>query len=149
MDNIKAINKQTKAKTKCFFCKYELKSKPKLINYKNTTVKVCISCNSKKFKFCAAKYKSKNIECTACQKAVIYNSCILCSFCDHFIHQKCTRLSKEDIADIEKSQNEWACKQCCSDIFPFSELTTRELQKELTPVLKTCHQMAKKGQNQS
>ena len=143
MDNIKAPNKPTKAKTKCFFCKYELKSKPKLINYKNTTVKVCISCNSKKFKFCATKYKSKNIECTACQKAVIYNSCILCSCCDHFIHQKCTRLSKEDIADIEKSQNEWTCKQCYSDIFPFSELTTRELQKQLTPVLKTSRQMAK------
>ena len=114
MDNNKRLDKPTKAKTKCFFCKYELKSKPKLINYKNTTVKVCISCNSQKNKLFSTKYKSKNIECTVCTKAVLYNSCIMCSCCEHFIHQKCTQLSKEDIAVIEKCHNERTCKKCCN-----------------------------------
>ena len=94
------------------------------MNYKNTTVKICSSCNVKKLKACAANYKSTFLDCSICQKAVIYNSTILCSNCDHWVHQKCTELTKNDITIMENSSISWFCDKCCCDIFPFSQIDT-------------------------
>ena len=76
----------------------------KPIIYKNATVKICTSCNNnKKLTVCSKKYKhnSTYIDCSICQKAVLYNSSILCNGCDHFVHRKCTNLTSEDIKNIE------------------------------------------------
>ena len=108
----------THSKPKCYFCKYEIKSKTKTMNYKNTTVKICSSCNSKKLKACSKNYQGKFLDCSICKKAVIYNSSILCSICDHWVHKKCTKLTKNDINNIENSNTPWSCDKCCCDIPP-------------------------------
>ena len=129
----------THSKPKCFFCKYEIKSKTKIMNYKNTTVKVCSSCNSKKLKACSKNYQDKFLDCSLCEKAVIYNSSILCSICDHFVHQKCTKLTKIDINNIENSNTPWSCDKCCCDIFPFFHLDATKLDRLLNSSYKPPH----------
>ena len=103
----------------CFFCKYELKSKPKLINYKNTTIKVCQSCNKQKFKICSKDHQSKFLDCSICKKFVLYNTCIVCENCDHFVHRKCTKLTHEEIKNIENNNIPWNCVKCTEEIFHF------------------------------
>lgn len=125
----KAKTSYSNYKKRCFFCKYELKTKFRSINYKNTTVKVCMSCNTKKNKACIPNYNNAYVDCSICEKAVIYNSSIHCSCCNHFIHQKCTKLSKEDILDIENSNSTWTCNKCCEDIFPFFQLDYTKMNK--------------------
>ena len=106
------------------------------MNYKNTTVKICSSCNVKKLKACAANYKSTFLDCSICQKAVIYNSTILCSICDHWVHQNCTKLTKDDIKMMENSNASWSCDKCCCDIFPFSQIDANELENVVNPLFK-------------
>ena len=127
--NRKAKTSHSNHKKRCFFCKYELKTKFRSINYKNTTVKVCMSCNTKKNKACSPNYNDAYVDCSICEKAVIYDSSIYCSCCNHFIHQKCTKLSKEDILDIENSNSTWTCNKCCEDIFPFFQLDSTKMNK--------------------
>ena len=109
-------------KPQCFFCKYEIRTKPRLMNYKNTTIKVCKTCNSGKNKVCSKKYNSKLIDCSICKKAVLYNSSILCSNCDHFVHKKCTVLSTDDIKNIENTIDTWFCPICVADCSPSPNL---------------------------
>ena len=119
------LNKKFNQKTRCFVCQYEIKSKAKLINYKNTTIKICTSCNSnKKLTISSQKYKSNYIDCSICNKAVIYNSNIPCTGCNHLVHRKCTSLSSEDITNIESTNSIWHCSTCMEDMFPFSKLNT-------------------------
>ena len=123
---------QQNYRTTCFFCKYEIKGKVKSMNYKNTCVKICTTCNTKKVKKCAKKYQSTFLDCRICQKAVLYNSSILCSICTHWVHQKCTNLLPNDIEDIENLTNTWSCSKCCDNIFPFSSLNVQQLQRTLS-----------------
>ena len=98
------------------------------MNYKNTTIKVCTYCNSKKVKQCMKKYQGTFLDCTICQKAVMYNNTILCIGCSHWIHMKCTHLSSDDINEIEKLEIPWFCNTCTTDIFPFSQILKIHLQ---------------------
>ena len=117
------INNRKKYRAICFFCKYEIiKGRVKILNYKNTSIKVCSGCKSDKIKACSLKYKSTFVDCSICGKVVKDNNCILCTNCDHFTHQKCTLLSSKDIKDIEKLQTGWFCNNCNLNIFPFSPM---------------------------
>ena len=122
-------------KPSCFFCKYEfstkLKSKPKLMNYKNITIKICSTCNKQKFKVCSKNYQSKSLDCSICKKLVLYNTSILCDNCDHYIHRKCTNITHEEIKNIERNSVPWNCSQCNKEIFPFFQLNSTNLTKVL------------------
>ena len=107
------------------------------MNYKNTTVKVCTSCNGKTGKICAKKFQSTFVDCGICQKAVIYNSSILCLGCSHWVHKKCTNLTNDEIQEIEKTIDTWFCTSCTAEIFSFSQLNTIELNKVLNPRVST------------
>ena len=122
-------NNKTTYKIRCFFCKYEIyKGRVKIMNYKNTAVKVCSACNSKKFKACALKYRTTFLDCSVCKKAVKNNNCILCSICTHWFHQKCTKLSTKDIKVIERLNVDWTCNNCTINIYPFSVFDYKEIQ---------------------
>ena len=105
------------------------------MNYKNTTVKVCTACNGHKIKMSSKHYQSKFLDCSICKKAVIYNSSILCSGCDHWCHKNCTDLCSIDIKTIEKLNNSWYCSICTPNIFPFAQLDAKYITKELNPMV--------------
>ena len=67
------------------------------------------------------KYRSSkfDIKCKVCTKKVTGNRCINCTNCDHFIHSKCSGLTKNEIDLIETSNLFWTCTLCCSEMFPF------------------------------
>ena len=131
--NNNTCNGNRARKSTCFLCKREIKGKYKLLNYKNTCVKVCTNCNSKTHKACRPKYKGKFLDCSICNKAVIYNQSILCQNCDCFVHQKCTRLSNSDIKAIENSIDFWTCCKCMADIYPYADLNTQQLVCAIKP----------------
>ena len=80
------------------------------------------------------KYQGTFLDCTICQKAVMYNNTILCIGCSHWIHMKCTHLSSDDINEIEKLEIPWFCNTCTTDIFPFSQIfDANKLSKILNP----------------
>ena len=136
-NNYKSNNKGNRArKITCFLCKREIKGKYKLLNYKNTCVKVCTNCNSKTHKACKLKYKGKFLDCSICNKAVLYNQSILCQNCDCFVHQKCTKLSNAGIKAIENSIDFWTCSKCMAGIYPFADLDTQQLACAINPSTK-------------
>ena len=111
----------------CFFCKFEIIGTTKYMKYKKSTVKVCTSCGSSKYKMCNSKHKATYLDCNIYQKGVLYNASILCLNCDHWIHKKCTNLSAADIKIIENNKSSWYCAVCHADIFPFSQLNSTKL----------------------
>ena len=78
-------------------------------------------------------YQHKYLDCSICKKAVIYNSSILCSGCDHWCHKKCTDLESIDIKTLENLNTSWYCSICIPTIFPFSQLNAKQITKELNP----------------
>ena len=110
-----------------------LKGKYKTMFYKEISVKLCIQCNSSKYKFSAMKFRGKNLSCTICNKGVRTNNCILCYQCDHFIHQQCSNLSNKDIKQIENLDYAWSCNICNSDTYPFSSLNSKQLAMVFNP----------------
>ena len=122
-DKTDKFNAGMSRKVKCFFCKFEIKGKSKILNFRNQKVNACPACNSTKLKLCAKKYRLKFLNCSICDKAVKSNNSILCHMCDCWTHQNCSGLSKAEINCIEKSIDTWICKNCNSDMLPFSLLS--------------------------
>ena len=80
------------------------------------------------------KYQGTFLDCTICQKAVMYNNTLLCIGCSHWIRMKCTHLSSDDINEIEKLEIPWFCNTCTTNIFPFSQIfDANKLSKILNP----------------
>ena len=107
-------------KKTCFYCKYEIINHKaiKHILYKGNKKVICQHCTKFKHKTLEAKYSQYDVQCTTCDKPVMYKKCIACSICDHFIHGKCNNLNKEDIKKIEMICDFFICRQCSNEIFP-------------------------------
>ena len=66
--------------------------------------------------------------CEICNKSVHKNHrAIQCDICQYWIHIKCNGVSLNDYHDLQLSDDQWFCKKCISDIFPFSSLYDTEL----------------------
>ena len=68
-----------------------------------------------------------------CKKFVLYNTCIVCQNCDHFVHRKCTNLTHEEIKTIENNNTPWNCLKCTEEIFPF--FNSVNITKVLNPMV--------------
>ena len=51
---------------------------------------------------------------------------IQCDICQAWIHLKCNKLNHIDYKYFQVSRNPWFCLYCCSSIFPFGFLTSKD-----------------------
>ena len=113
--------KPTYKKLTCFYCRYEITNTKttKHVYYKQTKKTICNNCTTKKHKPLNKKlYENHDVQCTHCSKPVMYNKCISCAICDHFVHGKCLSLSTADIKRIENVCEFFICQPCTVEIFP-------------------------------
>ena len=69
-------------------------------------------------------FPSRNI----CQKSVSdKDDAIHCDICQAWIHLKCNKLNHIDYKYLQGSSYPWFCLYCCSTIFPFGLLSSKEL----------------------
>ena len=129
-------------KLTCFYCKYEIhkyNKSNKYIKFKNQLKPLCRYCTSKKHKPLEIIYKDIDTQCRICRKPVMYKKCIACSICDHFYHEKCLNLSKDDITKIETICNFYLCPICNENALP-NLVDTIKLNRPNVEVLKTSKQ---------
>ena len=116
------MTKQKQKKLTCFYCRYEITSNTKTLKhvlFKQKKKTICQNCTAKKHKPLNKKlYNNHDVQCTSCSKPVMYNKCLPCSICDHFVHGKCYNLSNTDITKIEEVYNFFICQPCTLEIFP-------------------------------
>ena len=111
----------TNKRLTCFYCKYEIlnKNKTKHVKFKNKNKLVCERCTKKQHKPLDKKlYADSDVQCSSCQKPVMYKKCLECSICNHFIHGKCISLNYTEITAIEKVCNFYICPSCTDNTFP-------------------------------
>lgn len=67
-------------------------------------------------------------KCTECNRNFRSNSTrIKCYTCNSHYHFKCSKLSRCDYNYFRTHENCWMCTRCCSEIFPFHQLSAKEL----------------------
>ena len=66
--------------------------------------------------------------CNTCNKAVSHRNSIICAQCFKPIHLKCNNLNFADGQLIKNSNSSWFCLHCSNNIFPFTNITNKELQ---------------------
>ena len=70
-----------------------------------------------------------------CQKIYFDNrkkeNCICCDVCDHWVHLKCSGLSKTEFLTLGENDNSdyWYCRSCISEALPFSSQDNFKLTK--------------------
>lgn len=113
--------RHTNRRLACFYCHYEIlnKNNAKYVKFKNKKKLVCQKCTWKHHKPLDKQlYENSDIQCSSCQKPVMYRKCLECSICNHFIHGKCINLNYSEITKIEKVCNFYICPRCTDNIFP-------------------------------
>ena len=66
--------------------------------------------------------------CNTCSKTVSHRNSIICAQCFKPIHLKCNNLNFLDGQLIKNSNSSWFCLHCSNNIFPFTNITNKELQ---------------------
>ncbi len=80
-----------------------------------------------------AKKKSDpptNLEktCSVCDKHVInIATAVPCHVCQRFIHRKCAHLTEQQLIDFGVNIQQWLCKSCRDDVFPFNRIKNHEM----------------------
>ena len=65
--------------------------------------------------------------CPICMKKTLSHSRkVFCKICKHFIHFQCTNLSIDEF-NVLLDDEEWACRSCNEDIFPFNKIVNDEI----------------------
>ena len=77
---------------------------------------------------------SLEFECKECRKCALCMLTIaknhrkmLCSLCVKYVHVKCNLFNDRDYNDYLESPEDFICKHCISDIFPFSKLNDNQV----------------------
>ena len=72
------------------------------------------------------QYRESNsdLQCSTCSKVVVGRNCLCCSICKHFVHLRCSSLTKKDINHIINNHQSWTCHHCFTTLFPFSNAKT-------------------------
>lgn len=69
--------------------------------------------------------------CRIWNKNVGTNS-IQCDICDHWVHLRCTTLTKNDLVTLGSSDDPWYCQLCLGNCLPFSSLNQEDFEILLT-----------------
>lgn len=85
--------------------------------------------------------------CSVCKKAVgSRHKAIQCDHCDKWVHIKCNNIDKKTYQKLQNDSTKWFCKNCLSEVIPFSKLDDIEFDKlhfcttmepKVVPVCKT------------
>ena len=82
--------------------------------------------------------------CYHCSRKVEYSLMpIQCDLCYNWFHGKCEKLKRSDWLLLGKSQINWYCKNCKTDIFPFNKLDNDELIDFLSGMSRELHELHK------
>ena len=67
------------------------------------------------------------LSCNICEKSVSdKDDVIQCDVCQVWIHLKCNKLNYIDYKYLQGSCDPWLCCYCCSTIFPFGLLSSKD-----------------------
>ena len=115
-----------KMKKICFICKYIVVGNHKTIIFNGLEKNCCLNCKSSDHRPLEARYRNSHtdLQCSTCSRAVTGRNCLSCSICNHFVHLKCSSLTKNDINHIIYKNQSWTCHHCFSTLFPFSNVNT-------------------------
>ena len=76
--------------------------------------------------FCTSCY----FPCPKCKKSCQNSNCICCDICNHWYHQDCAKLSKNQFRGLNRSNKAYYCTSCIGCAFPFSHLSDDQLISE-------------------
>ncbi len=66
--------------------------------------------------------------CSVCDKRVInIEKALPCHSCQKFIHRNCTHLTEQQLVDLGVNIEQWFCKSCRDDAFPFNSIENHEI----------------------
>ena len=85
---------------------------------------------------CSLKHVNEKIKCDKCSVRISRTrQNLVCDICKRVKHYKCCNLSKNDVNEILRTQeNRWTCYECISDVLPMGIAETSDNSVSWTPI---------------